>query len=193
MIRPSMVENLRELANDFSNYTWDDSSKTNFMVIGWERALEDPDKTVTWICEWIDEKKWYKRIMPVPEVNEVRKFGGPVYVSPQEFALIPRSIKLAAPVKDDVLLEHESSIGRGESLGESDKQHAFGQLDHLYALLDGMQQMQAQTMQQVENLKVVVASLIITLKGPSPLAPEAPAATAAGLSSASQGQGYWYQ
>ncbi len=88
-IRPSMVDNLWELADDFQNYNWDERTQVNCMTIGYERAASNPNATVQWTCEWVDEKKWFKRIGPVAEVDKIRSIGGVIPVSPQEFALIP--------------------------------------------------------------------------------------------------------
>ncbi|MCP4243480.1 MAG: hypothetical protein GY772_23240 [bacterium] len=54
----------------------------------------------------MDEKKWFKRIGPVAEVDKIRNIGGVISVSPQEFALIPRRVTITAPVNDWVKEQH---------------------------------------------------------------------------------------
>ncbi len=109
-IRPNMVDNLWELANDFRNYKWNEWTQVNCMTIGYERAALNPNTPVQWTCEWVDEKKWFKRIGPVAEVDKIRNNGGVIAVSPQEFALIPRRVTISAPVKDWVLEEHQDHL-----------------------------------------------------------------------------------
>ncbi len=103
---PSMEENLWKLALDQGNFEWDGHAKTNVMRIGYEKSLSDPSAWVYWTCEWIEEKKWYKRIGPLTEVNRIRQWGGTISVSPQEFALLPRCLRFSVRVDADVMRKH---------------------------------------------------------------------------------------
>ncbi len=109
-ILPSMEENLWRLALDMGNFEWDERSKTNVMRIGYEKSFSNPSYWVYWTCEWIEEKKWYKRIGPLTEVSRIRHSGGTISVSPQEFALLPRCLRFSVRVDPDVLRCHTEHL-----------------------------------------------------------------------------------
>ncbi len=95
------MEFLWEEASDFdNNFVWDDSKAIQSFVLGAEPALENPSTMATWYCEWNQEKKQYKRIPTVLEVDELRKKGGFIPVSPQEFPLIPNAVELQMKVPE---------------------------------------------------------------------------------------------
>ncbi len=76
------------------NYSWHTTNKNNYFIIGTEPALEATNKEVIWYCEWNPERSMYKQIPTVLEVEASRRAGGSVAVSPQEFALIPKTVDL---------------------------------------------------------------------------------------------------
>ncbi len=100
----------------------DETSKTNTFVIGTGPALEAANQKVTWFCEWHHERRQYKRIPTVLEVDEKRKTGGSIPVSPQEFALIPNTVEL----KLRIPLELVEATKDRPSLSQPQTQQALG-------------------------------------------------------------------
>ncbi len=104
VIPPQFVEFLWQQASDFdNNFVWDETNKLQTFIIGSEKALENPSASVTWYCEWNNERKQYKRIPTVLEVDELRKKGGFIPVSPQEFPLIPNSVVLQMKIPEELV------------------------------------------------------------------------------------------
>ncbi len=97
---------------DFGNCAWDEPTKTNHFVIGTEPALQAPRMSVTWYCEWNHEKSIYKRIPTVHEVDQTRKQGGTIPVSPQEFALIPNTLALQMKMPRELLETMQEEQGK---------------------------------------------------------------------------------